>query len=70
MKSLSNEARIVVPGQLIGAGTVSDILSIDRSTVSRWVASGKLVPLAQLDGARGAFVFDMNDLVKNAEDAS
>lgn len=58
----SNEARIIVPEQLIGAVEVCDILQIDRSTLSRRIAAGKIVPLTQLDGRRGAFVFDRNDI--------
>ena len=32
-------------------------LSIDRSTLSRWVASGRLTPAVKLPGIRGPFLF-------------
>lgn len=53
---------MITPGQLIGAATVCTLLGIDRSTMSRRIAAGKLTPLAQLDGPRGAFVFDRTDV--------
>ena len=36
---------------------VCDLLNIDRSTLSRWVASGRVSPFMKLDGLRGAFIF-------------
>lgn len=62
MKQSNNECRVITPHDLIGAGEVCRMLEIDRGTLSRWVAKGKLVPLAQLDGPRGAFIFDRNDI--------
>ncbi|MET3449782.1 hypothetical protein [Curtobacterium sp. 1544] len=56
------ECRIIWPGQLIGAAQACAILHIDRSTLSRRIRDGKLVPLAQLDGPNGAFVFDRTDV--------
>ena len=57
-----NEARIVFPTDLVGAATVCEVLKIGRSTLSRRIAAGKLEPLAQLDGPRGAFVFLLSEL--------
>lgn len=31
---------------------------IDRSTLSRWVALGRITPAAKLPGLRGPFLFD------------
>lgn len=31
---------------------------IDRSTLSRWVASGKIRPALKLPGVRGPYLFD------------
>lgn len=56
------DARIVWPGQLIGSKTVCAMLHIDRSTLTRRVKAGQIEPLAQLDGATGAFVFDRSDI--------
>lgn len=55
------QPRIVWCEQLIGSATVCSILGIDRSTLSRRIARGEVVPLAQLDGPNGAFVFDRGD---------
>lgn len=33
-------------------------LGIDRSTLSRWVASGRIKPAVKLPGLRGAMLFD------------
>ncbi|MFF5793949.1 helix-turn-helix transcriptional regulator [Paeniglutamicibacter sp. NPDC012692] len=62
MTTPTDQARMIVPDQLVGAATVCDLLGIDRSTMSRRIAAGKLTPLARLDGPHGAFVFDLNDV--------
>jgi hypothetical protein len=61
MKQLASEPRIVWSGSLIGSKTVCDRLDIDRSTLVRRIQAGVLVPLAQLDGPTGAYVFDACD---------
>lgn len=33
-------------------------LNIDRSTLTRWVASGRIKPAHKLPGLRGAYLFD------------
>lgn len=43
---------------LLRSAEVCERLSIDRSTLSRWVATGRIVPAIKLDGIRGAFLFD------------
>lgn len=55
-------ARLIQPGDLIGAGEAARILGIHKATLTRRVASGQLVPLARLDGPQGAFVFDRSDV--------
>jgi len=42
---------------LIPSAEVCRRLGIDRSTLSRWVAAGKITPAMKLDGPRGAFLF-------------
>ena len=46
------------PPDLIGSAEVCERLGIDRSTLSRWVAAGKITPALKLPGRRGAFLFD------------
>ncbi|SDH15782.1 hypothetical protein SAMN04515691_2999 [Leifsonia sp. 98AMF] len=58
--------RIIFPGQLIGSVTVCALLGIDRSTLVRRIQRGDIVPLAQLDGATGAYVFDRFDFPAEA----
>lgn len=38
------------------------ILQCDRSSISRWVASGRLTPVRKLPGQTGAFLFDKSDI--------
>lgn len=35
---------------------------IDRSTLSRWVASGKIQPFTKLPGVRGAYLFQPDEI--------
>lgn len=50
----TNEAR---PAALLTSADVCNMLHIDRSTLSRWVASGRIVPEQKLNGKRGTFLF-------------
>ena len=35
------------------------LLNIDRSTLTRWVASGRLTPAFKAPGLRGAYFFEL-----------
>ena len=37
-------------------------LGIDRSTLSRWVAAGRITPTFRLPGATGSMLFDPKDV--------
>jgi predicted site-specific integrase-resolvase len=41
---------------------VCDALGIDRSTLSRWVASGRIRPTVRAPGRRGAMFFTRPDV--------
>lgn len=56
------QPRMIWPGQLVGSTVACERYGIDRSTLSRRIQAGAIVPLAQLDGPRGGFVFDLSDL--------
>lgn len=43
---------------LITSAEACERLTIDRSTLSRWVAAGRIVPATKLPGLRGAYLFD------------
>lgn len=47
---------------LLPSSEVCERLFIDRSTLSRWVARGKLSPAAKAPGRTGAFLFDADDV--------
>lgn len=65
MPNLTDEARIIVPSQLIGAATAARLLGLERSSLTRKVQAGKITALARLDG--GAYVFDRAELLAEAE---
>lgn len=56
-------ARIIAPCDLIGSGEAAALLQISKPTLTRRIAAGTLKPLAQLDGPRGVFIFDRNDIL-------
>lgn len=43
--------------ELIGSTEACRILLIDKATLTRWVASGDLVPAHKLPSKNGAFLF-------------
>lgn len=47
---------------LIGSKDACRILGIDRSTLSRWVALGKLPLAMRLPGDKGAMLFHRRDV--------
>jgi excisionase family DNA binding protein len=59
--------------ELVGSGAACQALGIDRSTLSRWVAAGKLTPFHKGEGVRGAFLFrksDIDQLLEGEPEAS
>lgn len=46
------------PQLLTSAETCERLGGIDRSTLSRWVRDGQIVPAVKLPGLRGPFLFD------------
>jgi len=54
--------------QLIGSLDAADTLGIDRSTLIRWVAAGKLTPAVRVsDTATGAWMFKRADVERLAK---
>jgi predicted site-specific integrase-resolvase len=48
---------------VVGSNEATQILGLtDKSTISRYVAAGKLTPVMQLPGKRGAFIFNRADV--------
>lgn len=59
----SNDSpRVIVPSDLIGSVEAAAILGITKPSLTRRIAAGTLAPLTRLDGGRGAFVFDRNEI--------
>lgn len=58
---------------LIGSAEACELLGIDRATISRWVAAGRLTPAIELPGRTGTRLFkraDIQALVTEREQAS
>ena len=47
---------------LIGTTEAVDILKVDKATITRWVAAGKLTPVTKLPRKNGAFIFNRADV--------
>ena len=56
------EARLLAPADLIGASEAAAMLNVSKPTITRRVAAGTLKPFTQLEGCRGAYIFDRNDI--------
>jgi hypothetical protein len=59
LPALAWEPRLIWPGQLVGSRTACERYHIDKSTLSRRIATGDIVPLAKLEAG---YVFDVSDL--------
>ena len=56
---------------LLPSVEVCATLGIDRSTLTRWVAAGKIRPAQKLPGTRGAYLFDPSEVERvKAENAA
>jgi predicted site-specific integrase-resolvase len=52
---------------IIGSTEACTILQIDKATISRWVAAGKLTPVLKLPRRNGAMLFNRSDIDALAE---
>jgi excisionase family DNA binding protein len=57
-----------VPMDLIGSKQACNLLSIDRATLSRWVADGRLTYAHKLPGVNGAMLFRRSDIERLAQE--
>lgn len=46
-----------MPNELLTSAETCEALSIDRSTLSRWVASGRIQTAFKMPGRTGGFLF-------------
>ena len=58
------------PTDLLTSAEVCERLGIDRSTLSRWVAAGRIRPATKLPGIRGAFLFARADVERIAAEVA
>jgi len=47
---------------IIGSTEACTILKIDKATISRWVAAGRITPAGKLPRKNGAFLFNRADI--------
>lgn len=47
---------------MIGTREACDVLGVNRSTLTRWVAAGRITPVTRLPGTTGAYVFRRADI--------
>lgn len=50
------------PPAMLGAAEACEQLGIDRSTLTRWVRAGMLVPVHKMPGATGAYLFTPDEV--------
>jgi predicted site-specific integrase-resolvase len=50
--------------RLIGSIEASEMLEVDRATLLRWVARGKVAAAHQLPGKNGAYLFRYSAIAK------
>lgn len=48
--------------EMIGSREACKILDVDKSTLSRWVAAGRVRPAQKLPGRNGALLFHAADI--------
>ena len=56
--------------QLLSSADACAALDIDRSTLTRWVQSGKVTPVKKLGGRTGAYVFTSTEIDRVKAEAS
>lgn len=50
------------PEALLTSAEACEFLNIDRSTLSRWVAAGRIAAATKLPGIRGPFLFTRSEV--------
>jgi len=61
-----------MPTEYAFAAEACEALSIDRSTLTRWVTSGRIKPADKAPGLRGPYMFTRDEVqrVKDERDAT
>lgn len=53
---------------LIGSAETCEILGIDRATLVRRIAAGKLATAAKMPGATGPYVFERSEVLRHRDE--
>ncbi len=55
-----------MPQALLSTVEAAEIIGVERSTLSRWIASGRIRPAHKLPGATGAHLFERREVERVA----
>jgi excisionase family DNA binding protein len=55
---------------LVPSKEVCERLGINRSTLTRWVAAGRIAPAHKLAGLRGAYLFTEDEVARLAQEVA
>ena len=53
---------------LLGTTESASVIKVDRSTLSRWIAAGRLTPALKLSGPTGAMLFRRSEVERVARE--
>lgn len=56
------------PDDLIGSAEATELLNIDRSTLTRWTHAGRITPATSLPGRTGARLYRRGDVEQLADE--
>lgn len=56
------ESVMVSPVQLIGTAEAAQVIGVERSTLSHWIAKGRITPAQKLPGKTGVLLFTRNEV--------
>ncbi len=51
---------------LIGTAEAAEVIGVDRSTLSHWIAKGRIAPAQKLPGKTGVLLFDRSEVERVA----
>ena len=51
---------------LVGTVEAAEVIDVERSTLSRWVAFGRITPALKLPGKNGAVLFERSEVERVA----
>lgn len=67
-RRMPTERRNASGEPLVGSSEAADILGVDKATLVRWVARGRVAPVHKLPGGNGAFLFSRAVIIRLAQE--